>query len=155
MKNSIWILLGILFFVASCEKQVEQHEEQIDDNKEQLEDNDEKQQETAYDLLAGEWYLYGVYQEGSTPNSLALLKLLYPCITNSTVIFVADSTFRMVSDCEDGNLQGTYVIQGDSVIATDTTNEQHVLLIMGGFLSQKRTILDGIPAELRFQKTQK
>ena len=76
-------------------------------------------------------------------------------MTTSTATFFADSTFYLNSTCEGGNTHGTYVIKGDSVIATDTANVQQILLFKDSALYQKRTIPILGTAELRFQKTVK
>ena len=132
MKKSVWLLLGVLGFLASCE---------------------ERKVETAYDSLSGEWYLYAVYLDGGNSDMLPSVKLVYPCIESSTATFGVDSTFQMYSDCEGGTTHGTYVIKGDSVFATDTANVQQILLFKDSALYQKRTILGAFSAELRFQKT--
>ena len=132
MKKSVWLLLGVLGFLASCE---------------------ERKVETAYDSLSGEWYLYAVYLNGSNSDVLPSVKVIYPCIESSTATFALDSTFHMDSDCEDGKTHGKYIIKGDSVIATDTANVQQILLFKDSVLYQKRTILGIFSAELRFQKT--
>ena len=135
MKKSVWLLLGVLGFLASCE---------------------ERKVETAYDSLSGEWYLYAVYLNGSNSDVLPSVKVIYPCIESSTATFALDSTFHMDSDCEDGKTHGKYIIKGDSVIATDTANVQQILLFKDSSLYQIRTIpILNIPAELRFQKTVK
>ena len=134
MKKSVWLLLGVLGFLASCE---------------------ERKVETAYDSLSGEWYLYAVYLNGGNSDVLADVIDIYPCIESSTATFGVDSTFRMDSDCEDGKTHGKYIIKGDSVIATDTANVQQILLFKDSALYQKRTILGIFSAELRFQKTVK
>ena len=132
MKKSVWLLLGVLGFLASCE---------------------ERKVETAYDSLSGEWYLYAVYLNGGNSDVLPWAKANYECIGNSTATFGVDSTFRMDSDCEDGKTHGKYIIKGDSVIATDTANVQQILLFKDSVLYQKRTIPILGTAELRFQKT--
>ena len=134
MKKLVWLLLGVLGVLASCE---------------------ERKVETAYDSLSGEWYLYAVYLNGGNSDKLADVIIIYPCIESSTATFAVDSTFRMDSDCEDGKTHGKYIIKGDSVIATDTANVQQVLLFKDSALYQKRTILGIFSAELRFQKTVK
>ncbi len=132
MKKLVWLLLGVLGFLASCE---------------------ERKVETAYDSLSGEWYLYAVYLNGGNSDKLADVIDIYPCIESSTATFALDSTFHMDSDCEDGKTHGKYIIKGDSVIATDTANVQQILLFKDSVLYQKRTILGIFSAELRFQKT--
>ena len=132
MKKSVWLLLIVLGFLASCE---------------------ERKVETAYDSLSGEWYLYAVYLNGGNSDVLADVIDIYPCIESSTATFGVDSTFRMDSDCEDGKTHGRYIIKGDSVIATDTANVQQILLFKDSALYQKRTIPILGTAELRFQKT--
>ena len=132
MKKSVWLLLIVLGFMASCE---------------------ERKVETAYDSLGGEWYLYAVYLNGGNSDMLPWAKENYPCIESSTATFALDSTFHMDSDCEDGKTHGRYIIKGDSVIATDTANVQQILLFKDSALYQKRTIPILGTAELRFQKT--
>ena len=132
MKKSVWLLLGVLGVLASCE---------------------ERKVETVYDSLSGEWYLYAVYLNGSNSDVLPSVKVIYPCIESSTATFALDSTFHMDSDCEDGRTHGKYMIKGDSVIATDTANVQQILLFKDSVLYQKRTIPILGTAELRFQKT--
>ena len=134
MKKSVWLLLGVLGVLASCE---------------------ERKVETAYDSLSGEWYLYAVYLNGGNSDKLDDVIKIYPCIKSSTATFGVDSIFRMDSDCEDGRTHGKYIIKGDSVIATDTANVQQILLFKDSALYQKRTILGIFSAELRFQKTVK
>ncbi|MDD3479600.1 MAG: lipocalin family protein [Paludibacteraceae bacterium] len=134
MKKSVWLLLIVLGFFASCE---------------------ERKVETAYDSLSGEWYLYAVYLNGGNSDVLADLIIIYPCIGSSTATFSPDSTFRMDSDCEDGKTHGKYSIKGDSVFATDTANVQQILLFKDSALYQKRIFLGIGTAELRFQKTVK
>ena len=132
MKKSVWLLLGVLGVLASCE---------------------ERKVETAYDSLSGEWYLYAVYLNGGNSDKLADVITIYPCIKSSTATFAVDSTFRMDSDCEDGKTHGKYIIKGDSVLATDTANVQQIMIFSEGSLYQKREIPVLGTVELRFQKT--
>lgn len=132
MKQSVAIFLVVIGLFTSCEA---------------------RKVETVYESLSGEWYLYAAYLSGGDVDVLPLVKKGYPCIGNSTATFAVDSTFHMDSDCEGGKTHGTYLIKGDSVLATDTANVQQILIFSGGSLYQKRVISGLGTAELRFQKT--
>ena len=136
MKKSVWLLLIVLGFLASCE---------------------ERKVETAYDSLSGEWYLYAVYLNGGNSDVLANLTAIdsLSCIAGSTATFGPDSTFRMDSDCEGGRTHGKYSVKGDSVIATDTANVQQILLFKDSSLYQIRNFPIFGDVEFRFQKTVK
>ena len=134
MKKSVWLLLGVLGVLASCE---------------------ERKVETAYDSLSGEWYLYAVYLNDGNSDVLADVIKIYPCIESSTATFGVDSIFRMDSDCEGGRTHGKYSVKGDSVIATDTANVQQILLFKDSSLYQIRNFPIFGNVEFRFQKTVK